>query len=619
MRLFYPLTILLFISATLSAQFNLVPNYSFEDYNACPVSYSAFSWYDDTYVDDWYAGSSGTSDYFNACADISTQVSVPENLFSEDQPAHTGDAYAGFWTYFAGDFGPSAYREYAQIELKEAMVAGECYYVEFWCAPATQSDVSSSDHATTDAVGAYFAEDKIGDGGSYGVLDVTPQIENNGSGNYIDHPGDWTRVCGFFAAAGGEQWICIGNYHADVDVVAYDGGSVSASSVVYLFLDDVLVTPLDSLIAAFLKDTVVCAPITLSAPTCGDSYLWSTGETTPEITVTESGDYWLQIETSCGTVSDTAEIIFVIDSTITSATDINICFTDLPYEIPAFAGYDFYDWSTGEHTPSITVDEGGTYYVSGFADCKSFVDTFNLHVTDPLGLVLDLGNDTLICAPPGWSLQLSAPDGYTDYAWSTGETNSSISVNEPGTYSVTITTSCETFTDEIEVTEDPYFGSKIELGPDIELCPPAGINNVVLTATEGLPNYEWNTGEQTNSIIASAPGTYWVVSDLLCADPYDSVRITLCNDIYLPNAFSPNGDGINDKLQLIIVDPSRLIAFQIYNRWGETVFDGNAASYEWDGMYNGTEQPMGVYAYYIRFKDDAGLESVMQGNVTLVK
>ncbi|MBC8173105.1 MAG: gliding motility-associated C-terminal domain-containing protein, partial [Chitinophagales bacterium] len=272
----------------------------------------------------------------------------------------------------------------------------------------------------------------------------------------------------------------------------------------------------------------------------------------------------------------------------------------------------------GETSSTISIDEAGTYYVTGFTDCANFVDTFTVEVIEPLGLDLDLGNDTLVCAGE-WTLQLNSISGFEDYNWSTGETSENIVVNEAGTYSVTITTTCETFTDEITVTEDPNLTAQIDLGDDKELCPPAGINNFILTAPEGLPNYNWNTGENASSIIVSEPGIYSVSSHLLCNDISDEVRITLCNDIYIPNAFSPNGDGINDVLALIVVDPSRLVSFQIYNRWGEIVFDGGALNYTWDGTFNNDQQPMGVYAYMLSFLNDAGGQEIMKGNVTLVK
>ncbi|MFN3939680.1 MAG: hypothetical protein ACK4IY_03770, partial [Chitinophagales bacterium] len=420
------------------AQYNLVPNPSFEDYNACPVSISGFSYTADPYVDVWLSGSGGTSDYFNGCASDFSLVSVPENLFATDQPAHTGVAYGGFWTDLY-DNNSFIYREYVQVQLIAPLIAGECYYVEFWSAPDTQSDFFGDAHATTDAIGAYFDTEKVGDSFSSGVLDVIPQIDNNASGNYINPPGEWTKICGYFEADGGEEWICIGNFHSDdeVEVVAYDGGTLDATPLVYLFVDDVLVTPVDTLAATLINDTIVCAPFEMSAISCGDNYLWSTGETTESITIYETGTYWVQVETSCGIIADTADVLFVYEPEITSATDIHICFTELPYTLTAFSGYDYYSWSTGETTSDIEITEAGIYFVTGFTDCVTFIDTFSVDVTEPLNPGLDLGPDTLVCAAPGsWSITLLAPKGFTDYDWSTGATEDAITITEQGKYSV---------------------------------------------------------------------------------------------------------------------------------------------------------------------------------------
>ncbi|MBK7038486.1 MAG: gliding motility-associated C-terminal domain-containing protein [Chitinophagales bacterium] len=598
----------------ISAQFNLVPNYSFEDINECPAGISGFTWFDDAYVADWFSGTGGTSDYFNSCAGVGSWVNVPDNLFSLDQPAHTGVAYGGFWVNTG-----SSYYEYAQAQLTSPLIAGECYYVEFWSAPATQSDFFGITHATTDAIGAYFSEDKVGDAGTYDVLPVTPQIENNGTGNYIDPPAEWTKICGYFEAEGGEEWVCIGNYHDfdAIDVVAYTGGTVDANSVVYLFIDDVIVTPVDSMLAMAMPDTVVCSPFELTAPSCADSYLWSNGATTQSITVFETGIYWVDLVTSCGVISDTAEILFVEDSVYTSDDFIEICFNALPYTLEASPSYDYYLWNTGETTSSITIEEGGIYYVTGFADCATFIDSINVQVIDPIGLFPELGNDTLVCEGE-WEIILNTPVGFNTYEWSTGETTNSITVTDEGTYSITVESDCEIFTDEITITEDPNLNADIDLGEDLILCPVAGINEVVISVDIILPNYLWNNGETTSSIIVSEAGLYWVTSSLLCSDPSDTLRVTLCDDVAVPNAFSPNGDGINDGLFVIISDPSKIILFQIYNRWGELVYDGNAANFSWDGTFNNILQPIGSYVYYLKYNSDDG-EKLIQGNFTLVR
>ena len=593
-----------------SAQYNLVPNYSFEEIGDCPTGISGFSWGADTYVTDWFSGHGGTSDYFNACATPGSQVDVPSNLFSDDQPAHTGDAYGGFWTTTNGD-----YREYVQAQLDEPLIAGECYYVQFWSAPATKSDFFGADHSTTDAIGAYFSEEKVGDAFGYGVLPYVPQVDNNGTGNYIDPPGGWTKICGYFEAAGGENWVCIGNYHADDDmeIVAFTGGELGY--LVYLFVDDVIVSLADSMF--YMPDTVVCSPFELKGPPCANTYLWSTGETTETITVYETGNYWVEATTACATLSDTAEILFVEDSVYMSSTDIEFCFTEIPYVIAASPSYDYYVWSTGETSSEIEVSEEGDYFVTGYADCATFVDSFHVNIIPPVGVEPDLGNDTLICDAE-WTLDLIAPDGYNTYEWSTGETTTSITVDHAGTYSVTVESACEIFTDEIIITEDPYLNAQINLGDDIILCPPGGINSAVITVEPDLPNYTWSTGETTSSIIVTEAGTYWVSSDLLCSNPSDTIHVVLCDDIAVPNAFSPNNDGINDFLSVIVVDPSRIKSFQIFNRWGEIVYDGNSSNYTWDGNFNNEPQPIGTYIFVLDYFTD-GTSKLMQGNITLVR
>ncbi|MBC8045499.1 MAG: gliding motility-associated C-terminal domain-containing protein [Fimbriimonadaceae bacterium] len=618
MKVFYLLFVFI-ISSQLFAQYNICPNPSFEDYNDCPEYYSNIDLDDDTFVDEWLRPNSATSDYFHGCSSSGSVVDVPNEYFSDYQHARTGNAFAGFFLYVYSHL----WREYVQAKFIEPMVADECYYIEFWvaCAHTTEDFEGGVMNYTSDDFGANISDERPYEPFNAGEIDYIPQIENP-EGSYLTDTSIWYKVCGFYQAAGGEEWITIGNFKGDDEtdfIPIIDDGGDPYNEYVYVFIDDVLVTPLDSLIAAFLNDTIVCAPITLTAPTCGDSYLWSTGETTQEITVTESGDYWLQMETSCGSIADTAEIIFVVDSIYTTSAEVEICFTELPYTIEAFDGYDYYSWSTGATTPDITIDEEGIYYLSGFADCANFVDTFIVNVIEPIDPGLDLGNDTLICASPGWSLQLHASPGFSDYAWNTGETSANLTVTEAGNYSVIITTACETFTDDITITEDPNFGQTINLGEDLELCPPAGINSFELIATPGLPNYEWSTGSNDASIIITEAGTYSVTSELLCNTISDEIKIQLCNDLYIPNAFSPNADGINDLLELIIVDPSRLIQFQIYNRWGEIVFDGNAANYSWDGTFESETQPVGVYVYYISFYDDAGVQNIMKGNITLVK
>jgi gliding motility-associated-like protein len=90
------------------------------------------------------------------------------------------------------------------------------------------------------------------------------------------------------------------------------------------------------------------------------------------------------------------------------------------------------------------------------------------------------------------------------------------------------------------------------------------------------------------------------------------------NDVFVPNTFTPNGDGKNDILFVrgIKVDE---VYFAIYNRWGEKVFDTNDKSKGWDGIYKGRPADVGVFGWYLKVKCINGEESFRKGNVTLIR
>ncbi len=136
----------------------------------------------------------------------------------------------------------------------------------------------------------------------------------------------------------------------------------------------------------------------------------------------------------------------------------------------------------------------------------------------------------------------------------------------------------------------------------------------VLDAGSGLSSYRWNTGDSTESIVINAEGIYKVEmeSPVGCMGS-DSVYIKLTSeeipefDFYIPNAFSPNGDGINDSFK--IISPNSTFNIQhstlgIYDRWGGLIIETDGIVNGWDGKKNGKECPGGVYVYKIVFSVD---------------
>jgi gliding motility-associated-like protein len=601
----YLLGCVLLMPTLLKAQINLAPNPSFEEYGICPTFYSAVATYDDSYVTDWYGPAEGSSDYMNAC-DVSEVVGVPTSIFDIYQPARTGNAYVGFWSYLiSGD-----YREYMQAQLIEPMAAGGCYYIEFYVSPATKSDFSF-DNWTCDCIGMYIAEDRP----LTGLLSYTPQITTAPGAFYTDTVG-WTKISGIYIADGGEEWISIGNFNSDGETEVFDFLDEGASPYVYMFADDVLVTELTDLDA--LNDTTVCAgeTVELSVPEGAGSYLWNTGDTTASISVIVTGTYSVELTTECGVFTDSAYIFFSVDEPLYTATETTICHQELPYLIDPLADYETQIWNTGDTSSTLTVTEAGIYVLTGYADCQSYVDSFYITVIEPVADPSPLPDDTLVCSE-NWLLTLTAAAGFTSYAWNTGETNSEITVDAPCVYWVTYASTCDSYSDTVVVSEDAYFSVYPNLGNDTILCAILS-EQLVLDPQADLPNYLWNTGETTATIVVSTPGVYWVSSTTECLERSDTILVTSCSFIDVPNAFTPNGDGINDLLAVLCSDCEAFQSLVIYNRWGEQVFETNDYTQGWDGNWNNESQPLGSYAYVLSYFD-GGVLAYKKGHITLIR
>ena len=118
-------------------------------------------------------------------------------------------------------------------------------------------------------------------------------------------------------------------------------------------------------------------------------------------------------------------------------------------------------------------------------------------------------------------------------------------------------------------------------------------------------DYLWQPfGETSITIRASEQTTYTVTvtSTLGCvgSDKF-VIRPDCISKSFIPNAFSPNGDGLNDIFKPTLINFEKY-TLSIYNRWGAKVFESNSAELGWDGLYNGRDAPQGVYSYVMRYK-----------------
>jgi gliding motility-associated-like protein len=157
----------------------------------------------------------------------------------------------------------------------------------------------------------------------------------------------------------------------------------------------------------------------------------------------------------------------------------------------------------------------------------------------------------------------------------------------------------------------------------------AVVNQPVQLHGSGGPSYEWAPGDFLNNPsianpVATLPKdqTYilTVKNDNGC-QAKDTINIKVFEhlDIYVPSAFTPNGDGRNDVLHIIAPGLKELLYFRVYSRWGQTVFDTRDLLRSWDGKINGQLPQTGVYVWIMKGVNYLGNVVERKGTVTLIR
>jgi gliding motility-associated-like protein len=106
-------------------------------------------------------------------------------------------------------------------------------------------------------------------------------------------------------------------------------------------------------------------------------------------------------------------------------------------------------------------------------------------------------------------------------------------------------------------------------------------------------------------------------SDIYNAQTCECEHVLDKHYVLIPNAFSPNNDGVNDAFTVTAIGASYIQAF-IYNRWGQLVYESNNSSVSWDGTYKGKLQEIGVYVYLVTITYEDGSSVIKKGNITLI-
>ncbi len=247
------------------------------------------------------------------------------------------------------------------------------------------------------------------------------------------------------------------------------------------------------------------------------------------------------------------------------------------------------DNATNEFNP-IQLGLNSVSYIVQVGDCKdTFTQTTNVN---PLP-VFSLQNDTTICV--GSQYDLRVDKGNATVRWSTGSNDSFATVSSGGIVWAEKNLNGCVYRDSFNVgTIRP---PSISLGNDSTLC---GDGSRVIDLTTDEATYTWSDGYVGSTRTITKTGYYQATVTNKCgtaSDEVDLVFLPYACDIFIPNAFSPNSDPFNP-----IFRPNGTVVLrkmQIYNRWGEMMYDEEGTNLGWDGNYQGEPAPQGHYFYLI--------------------
>lgn len=457
------------------------------------------------------------------------------------------------------------------------------------------------------------------------------------------------------------------NNPQDSSILAFNAGSyyVQASNGLCTAVDSTTIVFDAPSQASFTpSDTLGCGPLTIGFENTSvftDYFIWDFGNGQvdsvnfePVVTFSSPGTYSVSLlisDPDCPT-SDTAYFsIEVVPAVISSLNDlVSLCDTVPILLVGNTNGTaSEFIWSSDSNlsdtlnltlqdsTLNITNPQNGYYYFSATNGVCSLLDSVQIDYTT---ILFELSAMDSICAGDLSTVVATNlnPTVSLSYSWSPN----SIIPNPSNSNTVLVQPS---FSQNVYLTasangcavDDSIFISVSAIDPLSVIASASqyivapGSTVTLFGAPSGLLSYSWSpiTGlsnaenQQTNAVIDETIIYTLTVSDGICTRS-DTTEVKvyeiICEDpyVFIPNAFSPNGDNNNDLLYVRGLFIEKMI-FRVFDRWGEMVFESEDPAIGWDGTFRGKKLDPDVYDYYLDVTCTGGLKSITKGNVTLMK
>ena len=553
---------------------NLVKNPSFEETNNWlnPFLYV----YPDSFpgVKDWFTP-------LNNRAGVITSIPLENNIgnlnlvFPRTDSSHATIGIGSSWVSALA--GISQPKTFVQTKLKTSLESFCSYsigmYYFFRYKGVSSDPFYDTNHMSANRLGMHLSDQRIRDlsdtnaSGNPQVFafddqNIIPQVAIPFTGGFYRDTTQYALVSDTIIAAGGEEYLTIGNFYPMYQTFAQSFRSnrvyIGTSSTIadfwnsVAFVDDVFVIPIpppDSLLQTS-QDSLICRGDSLtlqaSSPNPAYQFLWDNGDTASSRVINQAGKYWVRLLCGCTkTLTDTFYIEEVPPLTwTTSLSDTMLCpgeTLELPLdpELSYALNYSPFNESV------LRLTNPGSYYLSWTNGCEegnvAFRLDFHTYTEFP-----ELDLDSTICEDPEITLPLEDFGESFQFYLDGKLVESPIYINDHGDYRLSLVQTCDSL------------------------------------------DYEFSIDERG------------------CIP-----------DITIPNAFTPDNNGLNDYFSFDITGTVNEYDLRIYNRWGALVFQSAEATNFWDGRHKGA--PVSGAFTYVLFVSVNGYGQKYSGIVNVVR
>ncbi len=409
--------------------------------------------------------------------------------------------------------------------------------------------------------------------------------------------------------------------------------------------NSVVITEPGAIQITFISNHVSCyggsngsVDITVTGGSAPYTFLWNNTRATEDVSLLATGNYRVTVTDAnlCSVVSSYIPVnqpspisasSTVVDEGCVNRFDgqisVNVSGGTPPYT------YLWNDSNTSQNRINLGV---GNYQltITDFNGCTS-ARSDTVRIISPISIT-GLTESTPCPQLHDGSIDISVTGGTSPYIfnWSNGSSYEDISSLSSGNYTVTVTDIHDCTTQAGFTISYSY---DFELSAQVEAFIDAGetIQLTVNPSADFGNTYLWTPEQQLSCPICptteATPQTttyYHVIvtdSNGCYASATVVVNVKPGTDIFIPNAFTPNNDGINDFLELYgDKNGIAFLDFAVFNRWGEKVFQSNNQNFTWNGVYKGEVVPPGVYVYVMKTVFEAGVSvSDIRGSITVIR